>query len=232
VDAAVAEARKAIYFLPNDIEWGTPVLYMRSPDGVLFEMTQPVPPVLSTLKEVVLPPTPDESKDRMKRSTHVVSPVRPIPDEVVLLCTLKVSLEPVNTVALAPDQPLIATGAGSALWSSDNTVRLWTVPDGKLRRTLEGHKKGVYSVAFSPDGSLLASGAGGGFMTPDSTVRLWSVSDGKLLRTLEGHSSGVYSVAFSPDGSLLASGARDTTVRLWSIPDGALLRTLRRKRIF
>jgi len=38
VDAAVAEARKAIYAMPNDMEWGTPVLYMRSPDGILFDL--------------------------------------------------------------------------------------------------------------------------------------------------------------------------------------------------
>lgn len=37
VDAAVAEARKAISIeVTNTVEWGTPVLYMRSPDGVLF----------------------------------------------------------------------------------------------------------------------------------------------------------------------------------------------------
>ena len=40
VDAAVAEARKAIYAQPNDVEWGTPVLYMRSPDGRLFTVEQ------------------------------------------------------------------------------------------------------------------------------------------------------------------------------------------------
>jgi len=34
VDASVAEARKAISL--NTLEWGTPVLYMRSSDGVLF----------------------------------------------------------------------------------------------------------------------------------------------------------------------------------------------------
>ena len=39
VDAAMAEARKAIYSRPNDIEWGTPVLYTRAPDGVLFNVT-------------------------------------------------------------------------------------------------------------------------------------------------------------------------------------------------
>ena len=38
VDSALAEARKAIYAQPNDVEWGTPVLYMRSADGVLFNL--------------------------------------------------------------------------------------------------------------------------------------------------------------------------------------------------
>ncbi len=37
LDAVVAEARKAISIeVTNTVEWGTPVLYMRSPDGVLF----------------------------------------------------------------------------------------------------------------------------------------------------------------------------------------------------
>jgi len=39
IDAAVGEARKAISLeLENTVEWGTPVLYMRSPDGVLFDL--------------------------------------------------------------------------------------------------------------------------------------------------------------------------------------------------
>jgi len=42
VDAAVAEARKAISFaLANSLEWGTPVLYMRAPDGQIF-VVQPL----------------------------------------------------------------------------------------------------------------------------------------------------------------------------------------------
>jgi outer membrane protein assembly factor BamD (BamD/ComL family) len=39
VDAAVCEARKAISLaITNTIEWGTPVLYMRSPQGIIFEL--------------------------------------------------------------------------------------------------------------------------------------------------------------------------------------------------
>ena len=36
VDAALSEARKAIFASNNDVEWGTPVLFMRTPDGMLF----------------------------------------------------------------------------------------------------------------------------------------------------------------------------------------------------
>ncbi len=38
VDSSVAEARKAIYADRNDIEWGTPVLFMRVADGRLFDV--------------------------------------------------------------------------------------------------------------------------------------------------------------------------------------------------
>lgn len=38
VDAALAEARKAIFAQDNIVEWGTPVLYMRSEDGHLFDL--------------------------------------------------------------------------------------------------------------------------------------------------------------------------------------------------
>lgn len=37
VDAALAEARKSI-FISNDLEWGTPVLYLRAPDGRIFDV--------------------------------------------------------------------------------------------------------------------------------------------------------------------------------------------------
>jgi CHAT domain len=38
IDAAVAEARKSVRLMGNTFEWGTPVLYMLSPDGRVFEL--------------------------------------------------------------------------------------------------------------------------------------------------------------------------------------------------
>jgi len=38
VDAALAEGRRAIFAQGNNVEWGTPVLYMRAPDGRIFDV--------------------------------------------------------------------------------------------------------------------------------------------------------------------------------------------------
>ncbi len=43
VDAALSEARTAIWIsIANTLEWGTPVLYLRAPDGVLFDVATPL----------------------------------------------------------------------------------------------------------------------------------------------------------------------------------------------
>jgi tetratricopeptide (TPR) repeat protein len=43
VDAAVGEARKAVYTV-SPLEWATPVLYLRAADGQLFDITPDTPP--------------------------------------------------------------------------------------------------------------------------------------------------------------------------------------------
>ena len=40
VDAAITEARKTIFTQGNGLEWGTPVLYMRAPDGRIFDIKE------------------------------------------------------------------------------------------------------------------------------------------------------------------------------------------------
>lgn len=40
VDAALSEARRAVFFIPNWVEWATPVLFMRVRDGRLFDVDQ------------------------------------------------------------------------------------------------------------------------------------------------------------------------------------------------
>jgi hypothetical protein len=48
VDASVTHARLAIFADDNDVEWGTPVLYMRAPDGRIFDVESLTPEVQET----------------------------------------------------------------------------------------------------------------------------------------------------------------------------------------
>ena len=61
VDAALTEARKAIKTHGNDLEWGTPVLYMRAPNGQIFdvESMQSSPKITKT---EAVPDTATETK--------------------------------------------------------------------------------------------------------------------------------------------------------------------------
>lgn len=63
VDAALAEARKAISLLGTGVEWGTPVLYMRTADGRIFELTglqrsEPTPEPVPTPEPAPIPQPP------------------------------------------------------------------------------------------------------------------------------------------------------------------------------
>lgn len=57
VDAALAEARKMIYARDNQIEWGTPVLYLRAPDGRIFDLPD-TPPKPDSPAPPATPPAP------------------------------------------------------------------------------------------------------------------------------------------------------------------------------
>jgi len=51
VDPNLAEARKAVFALGDNVEWGTPVLYMRSPDGRVFDVEGRRPPSPDQVRE-------------------------------------------------------------------------------------------------------------------------------------------------------------------------------------
>jgi hypothetical protein len=86
VDAAVAQARVAVSIaLKDSLEWGTPVLYMRSPDGALFKFNKPAVDVSAISTRVVsapaasvpatdaptLEPPLQDGRDSVRRSPRV-----------------------------------------------------------------------------------------------------------------------------------------------------------------
>lgn len=140
-------------------------------------------------------------------------------DDAKKMKGLVAHLDAVNTLAFSPNGRMLASG------SKDKTVKLWSIPDGKLGRTIKGQESPVASVVFTPDGKSLVAGS------EDGTVNVWSTSSGKLLKAIDTPSvSRLASLALSPDGKLLATATRSDYVQLWSMPSGKKDKYLRSHR--
>ena len=109
VDAALAEARKGIFARGNDVEWGTPVLYMRSPDGHIFDVARAAEGTLSSSKvlilEAKLPPEPAATRPKLAGKISVAATTE---------------FKPVRTfrTSLTTDWSCFTEGS-SAIWVSD-----------------------------------------------------------------------------------------------------------------
>jgi WD40 repeat protein len=138
------------------------------------------------------------------------------------------SHQPVRTFK---DQPgkvnaVTFTGGGELLVAASGItglygeVRVWNVADGRLLRTLTGHRDTLYAAVPSPNGQHVATA---GY---DGQIILWDLASGEQLRNFVGHNGAVFDLAFSPDGRVLASASADQTIKLWNVQRGERLDTL------
>jgi len=100
----------------------------------------------------------------------------------------------VESIALSPDQKLLAVGAGG---SYNTWILLLDAHTGQEIRWLDGHNDIIFDLDFSPDGTRLASAS------RDGTAKIWDITTGREVYTSE--KAGImFSVNFSPDGKMLA----------------------------
>ncbi len=110
----------------------------------------------------------------------------------------------VKSFAVSSDGSMLVVGM-------DNIVKLWSIPEAKMLRTIPGHQGVVTSVAFSPDGKLLAS------VDYQNAIKLWRIQDGRELWTFQEQGETVQHVLFSQDNKWLASSSMDRNITLWDL---------------
>ena len=118
---------------------------------------------------------------------------------------LLTSPDMIQCLAVSDDGKLLAAGG------VDNRVRMFEMPEGRLRWDVEGHADWVMSLAFNREGDLLASAS------RDRTARLFNTADGEIKATHTDHTTAVLSVMFSPDGKHVISGTADGELHRWSM---------------
>ena len=126
----------------------------------------------------------------------------PPPPGGPLIQTLKGHAATVTAVAVLDSGRIISA-------SIDNTLRLWDLKSGRVRKTLEGHLGWVTAVA-ALDGERAMSAS------VDKTLRVWDLTSGRILQTLEGHRGTVTSVAIL-DGERAISASDDNTLMIWDL---------------
>lgn len=106
-------------------------------------------------------------------------------------------------------------------WINVLQLQIWNLDEGRLRRTLTGHKAAISAVDFSQsDPSILVSGS------LDQTVKLWDIRRKGCIQTYRQHGEAVNDVKLSPHGKWVVSASGDGKIVMTNLESGKLLATL------
>ena len=190
VDAALGDARVAMSMEVGSLEWATPVLFMRSEDGVLFDVSSPAAqPVVAEPAVVAAPESVAEPETVVAATaaTAAASGLSPRTWKLAAGALGAAAVVAIAALAFGGNEgsgsnttltPIVAANTTLPGDTTPATTAVDQTATGQIvlpliPRELEGHSpKAAVGVAFSPNGSLLASA---GF---DSSVHVWDVESG------------------------------------------------------
>jgi len=121
----------------------------------------------------------------------------------------------VSGMALHPSKQLLATVSDDKLW------KLWSIPEGEIVMTGEGHTDWLSDCEFNPQGTQLATTSG------DTTVKIWDFSQEKCVMSFPDHTHAVWGCSWHSSGDFLATCAMDGTSKIWDLNSVRCRYTLR-----
>ncbi|ODV85723.1 hypothetical protein CANARDRAFT_197390 [[Candida] arabinofermentans NRRL YB-2248] len=95
-----------------------------------------------------------------------------------------------------------------ATCSNDGLIKIWSLNDFKLLKTLKGHESFVYSLSLTPTGELISSGE-------DRSIRIWSIETGNCLQIITLPCISIWKVISLQNGDLV-TGSSDFKIRIFT----------------
>jgi WD40 repeat protein len=136
--------------------------------------------------------------------TAVEAAKKACPDqEPVLRIETGMHVAPIQRIDVDARCRIAATG------SDDKTVRLWSLPEGRLIRTQrlpigEGNLGKIFAVAVSPDGGVIAAGGWDAHSDQRESVYFFDAATESSVQRVGAFGNVILHLAFSPDGTKLA----------------------------
>ncbi len=149
--------------------------------------------------------------------------------------SIKAHNNAVASIALSPDGTMLASSG------LDGLIRIWSVPSGKLIKTLPKQKFVYYGINFSKNGKYLAIGG--------VDIKIFDVHTWELLKILygkKGHKEKIaklsttksfvkftenfYTIAFSNDSKNIAANSKEK-IKIWDIKTGKISKIIKLPKI-
>ena len=217
--------------------WESPLRLMRPATPILTQKFASVPTSATSLPKATqhgsAPPPAGPLAEALHKSTptsneakpqappdaaqHVSTPPSAVPSSAAptgpsdLYDRPVLAIDPGMHTATIWDQAVDAAGRFAVTGGADRTVRIWSVTDGKLLRTIwipvgAGNVGTIYTVAISPDGSTIAAGGWTERRDGPCPIYLFERESGKLIRRISGDLPQTTKfLTFSPDGRYLVA---------------------------
>lgn len=118
---------------------------------------------------------------------------------------------------------LTADGTRAATVSSDKTVKLWDVSNGKAINTMTDHTERVRYGAFSPSGKYLLTSTNEQwpYTSPASvTARIWNGETGDAISDFTAHKDNIQIALFGPNEKVVFTGGKDSNGFLSEVATG------------
>ena len=95
--------------------------------------------------------------------------------------------------------------------SDDSTWKLWSIPNGELIMSGEGHQDWLGGCCFHPTNQFIATCSG------DGEVKIWDIINACCAVTFREHPQAAWNVDYHHTGDFLLSSSMDHTIKLWDM---------------